>query len=58
MTRLMVSAKYFIFFATIALITDIVLFFLISVATTVKKTVSFNISPIPQCLGLPNLKGQ
>ena len=46
--------KYFFVFATVAMITELVSFFPISIATIVKEINSFNI-PIPRCLWLPNL---
>ena len=49
-----VLVKYFILFATAAIITDIVSFF-ISIETIVKEKNFFNTSPMPQCLCLPNL---
>ena len=53
----MVLMKYFFFFASVAMVTDIVYFFPISIGTTVREANSFNTLPIPQCLGLPNLVG-
>ena len=55
--RFMLLMKYFIFFATVAMITEVLPFFPISIATIVRETNSFNISPVPKCLWQSSLAG-